>query len=127
VGPGRRSLAPEHEHGAIPVVVPSPAHITEPVLRHTSLGECPSNWLDATVCRYRFVLRDPLSARAATRALDLPSHVIQVAYCGRPAGPIGLARDALREGSRVDEVEREIRADVGEQPRALADDHRADE
>src|SRR5687768_15493823 len=50
----RRSLAPEHEHGAIAVVVPSPAHITEPVLRHTSLGECPSNWLDATVCRYRF-------------------------------------------------------------------------
>jgi hypothetical protein len=55
---GRRSLAPEHEHGAIPVVVPSPAHITEPVLRHTSLGECPSNWLDATVCRYRLVARD---------------------------------------------------------------------
>src|SRR3954447_11028856 len=31
---------------------PSPAHITEPVLRHTSLGERPSNWLDAAVCRY---------------------------------------------------------------------------
>jgi hypothetical protein len=43
---------------SIPVVVPSPAHITEPVLRHTSLGECPSNWLDATVCRYRLVARD---------------------------------------------------------------------
>jgi uncharacterized protein len=33
----------------------------------------------------RIVLRDPLSA-GATRAVDLPSHVIQVAYCGRPAG-----------------------------------------
>src|SRR3954467_1238367 len=51
---GRPSPTPGHGRGAVPVVVPSPAHITEPVLRHTSLGECPSNWLDATVCRYRF-------------------------------------------------------------------------
>jgi RimJ/RimL family protein N-acetyltransferase len=42
------------------------AHITEPVLRHTSLGECPGNWLDATVCRYRFPLRNtPCRARGS--------------------------------------------------------------
>jgi hypothetical protein len=58
------SLSPEHEHGAIPVVVPSPAHITEPVWRHTSLGECPSNWLDATVCPVpiHFRTQHPLGA-----------------------------------------------------------------
>ena len=77
---------PAHGRGAVPVVVPSPAHITEPVLRHTALGQCSRDGLHATVCRHRFVLRDALSAGAATRAVDLPSHVIQVPYCGRPAG-----------------------------------------
>ncbi len=75
----------------------------------------------------RIALRDPLSAGAATRAVDLPSPRDSGGVLRAPSGPIGLARDALREGSRVDEVEREIRAGVGEQPRALADDHRADE
>src|SRR5215212_3635068 len=37
---GRPSPTPAHERGAVPVVVPSPAHITEPVLRHTALGRC---------------------------------------------------------------------------------------
>src|SRR3954463_2005853 len=40
-----------------------------------------------------------------------------------PAGPVDLDRYAPRERSRVDEVERYVRAAVGEQPRALADDH----
>jgi hypothetical protein len=68
---GEALVAPEHKHGAIPVVVPSPVHITEPVLRHTSLGESPSNWLDATVCRYRFGLRDaPLEGCFGSAAYD---------------------------------------------------------
>src|SRR3954469_8250579 len=38
---GRPSPTPAHGRGAVPVVVPSPAHVTEPVLRHTALGQCP--------------------------------------------------------------------------------------
>jgi hypothetical protein len=34
---------------------PSPAHITEPVLRHTALGQCSRDGLHATVCRHRFL------------------------------------------------------------------------
>src|SRR5216683_4506186 len=41
--------------------------------------------------------------------------------------PVDLDRYALREGSRFDQVKRYVRAVVGEQPRALADDHRDDE
>src|SRR6266513_6437106 len=41
-----------------------------------------------------------------------------------PGGPIDLDRYPLRGNSRVDQVERGVRAGVGEQPRALADDHR---
>src|SRR5713226_7737160 len=41
--------------------------------------------------------------------------------------PVDLKRYALREGSRFDQVERHVRAGAGEQPRALADDHGADE
>src|SRR5216683_1206895 len=44
-----------------------------------------------------------------------------------PGGPVDLDRHPLRGGSRVDEVERFVRAGFGEQPRALADDHGADE
>ena len=40
-----------------------------------------------------------------------------------PGGPVDLDRYALRVGSRLDQVERNVRAGVGEQPRALADDH----
>src|SRR5436190_9334906 len=48
IGPGQERLSPAgrpsptsaHGRGAVPVVVPSPAHITEPVLRHTALGQC---------------------------------------------------------------------------------------
>src|SRR3954451_22164434 len=36
---GRPSPTPAHGRGTVPVVVPSPAHITEPVLRHTALGQ----------------------------------------------------------------------------------------
>src|SRR5215213_7427249 len=36
---GRPSPTPAHGRGAVPVVVPSAAHITEPVLRHTALGQ----------------------------------------------------------------------------------------
>src|SRR3954454_1231238 len=35
---GRPSPTPAHGRGAVPVVVPSPAHITEPVLRNTALA-----------------------------------------------------------------------------------------
>src|SRR5881397_357272 len=42
-------------------------------------------------------------------------------------GPVDLNRYALRVGSRVDQVERNVRAGVGEQPRALAEDHGDDE
>src|SRR5205809_6414510 len=41
--------------------------------------------------------------------------------------PVDLNRYALRVGSRVDQVERDVRAGVGEQPRALAEDHGDDE
>src|SRR5713101_5525133 len=44
-----------------------------------------------------------------------------------PGGPVDLDRYPLRGGSRVDQVEGCVRAGVGEQPRALADDHGADE
>jgi hypothetical protein len=44
-----------------------------------------------------------------------------------PGGPIDLDRYALRVGSRVDQVKRNVRAGVGEQPRALAEDHGDDE
>src|SRR5713226_5352207 len=44
-----------------------------------------------------------------------------------PGRPVDLERYALREGSRFDQVERQVRAGAGEQPRALADDHGADE
>jgi hypothetical protein len=39
-----------------------------------------------------------------------------------PVGPINLESHALREGARVDQVKRDIRATAGEEPRALADD-----
>src|SRR5216684_6666433 len=44
-----------------------------------------------------------------------------------PGRPVDLDRYALREGSRVDQVKRCVRPGRREQPRALADDHRADE
>src|ERR671919_1435545 len=44
-----------------------------------------------------------------------------------PVGPVDVERYALREGSRVDQVKRDVRAGVGEQPRALADYHGDDE
>src|SRR5258708_6641142 len=44
-----------------------------------------------------------------------------------PGRPVDLERYALREGSRFDQVKRYVRTVVGEQPRALADDHRDDE
>src|SRR5215212_2551845 len=50
---GRPSPTPAHGRGAVPVVVPSPAHTTEPVLRHTALGQCSRDGLHATVCRHR--------------------------------------------------------------------------
>src|SRR5712692_9575749 len=40
-----------------------------------------------------------------------------------PDGPVDLDRYPLRGGSRVDQIKRYVRAGVGEQPRALADDH----
>src|SRR5260370_39286358 len=43
-----------------------------------------------------------------------------------PGWPVDLDRYPLRSGSRVGPVERCVRAGVGEQPRALADDHGAD-
>src|SRR5215208_5214191 len=61
---GRPSPTPAHGCGAVPVVVPSPAHITEPVLRHTALGQCSRDGLHATVCRHRFGLRDTSTAVA---------------------------------------------------------------
>ena len=54
---GRASPTPAHGRGAVLVVVPSPAHITEPVLRHTDLGQCSRDRLHATVCRHRFLSR----------------------------------------------------------------------
>src|SRR5213595_707017 len=42
-------------------------------------------------------------------------------------GPVDLDRYALRVGSRVDQVKRNVRAGVGEQPRALAEDDGDDE
>ncbi len=40
-----------------------------------------------------------------------------------PGGPVDLDRYALRVGSRADQVERNVRAGVGEQPRALAENN----
>ena len=39
----------------VPLGPPSPAHLTEPVPRHTALGRCSRDGLHATVCRHRFV------------------------------------------------------------------------
>src|SRR5919204_666896 len=39
-----------------------------------------------------------------------------------PGGPVDLDRYPLLGGSRVDQVERDVRARLGEEPRALADD-----
>ena len=41
--------------------------------------------------------------------------------------PVDLDRYALRVGSRVNQIKRYVRAVVGEQPRALAEDHGDDE
>src|SRR3989442_3597860 len=41
--------------------------------------------------------------------------------------PVHLDRYPLWGGSRVDQLKRRVRTGVGEQPRALADDHGADE
>src|SRR5438093_4844289 len=38
-----------------------------------------------------------------------------------PGGPVDLDRYALRVGSRVDQLKRNVRAGVGEQPLALAE------
>ena len=58
-------------------------------------------------------------------------HVLQVGGGGcilrAPVGPVDLDPGALREGSRFDQVKRHVRAGVGAQPSALADDHRDDE
>jgi hypothetical protein len=43
------------------------------------------------------------------------------------ARPVDLDRYAVRVGSRVDQVKRNVRAGVGEQSRALAEDHGDDE
>src|ERR671914_2761735 len=40
-----------------------------------------------------------------------------------PGGPVDLDRHTARGGSRFDQFERPVPAGVGEQPRALADDH----
>src|ERR1700685_3586157 len=56
IGPGRERLSPAgrpsptpaHGRGAVPVAVPSPAHITERVLRHTALSQCSRDGLHAT-------------------------------------------------------------------------------
>src|ERR671934_1553286 len=57
--------------------------------------------------------------------------IVSVDGCGRvlraPGRPVDLDRYALRVGSRVDQFKRNIRAGVGEQPRALADDHGDDQ
>src|SRR3954469_5509018 len=71
------------------------------------------------------------SPRAAPTLTDCGTH----ATCsgrGRcvlrsPGGPVDLDRHALRVGSRLDQVKRNVRARVGEQPRALTDDNRDDE
>jgi hypothetical protein len=39
-----------------------------------------------------------------------------------PGGPVGLDRHPAGGGPRSDQLERDVRAGVGEQPRALADD-----
>jgi hypothetical protein len=44
-----------------------------------------------------------------------------------PGEPVDLDRYPVLGGSRFHQVERCVRAGVGEQPRALADDHRAGE
>src|SRR5215208_4880595 len=58
---GRPSPTPAHRRGAVPVVVPSPAHITEPVLRHRPRpvlsGRAPRDAVPAPV---RFRTEQPL-------------------------------------------------------------------
>src|ERR671919_3190766 len=44
-----------------------------------------------------------------------------------PRRPVDLDRYSRRGGPRFDQVERCVRAAVGEQPRALADDQRVDQ
>src|SRR5512132_992473 len=64
----------------------------------------------------------PSRAAPMSRASGRGRFVLRAA-----GGPVDLDRYPLRGGPRVDQVERYVRAGVGEQPRALAEDHRADE
>src|SRR6266851_9572694 len=67
--------------------------------------------------------RPTCSARVISRASGRGGGCISRA----PGRPVDLDRYPLRGGPRVDQVERRVRAGVGEQPRALADDHGADQ
>jgi hypothetical protein len=56
-------------------------------------------------------------------------HLLHVGRCvlRAPGGPVDLDRHPAGGGPRFDQFERSVLAGVGEQPRALADDHGTDE
>src|SRR6187551_2732637 len=66
---------------------------------------------------------NPPTAARPSRALVSPRRRVPRA----PGGPIDLDRDTAQGGPRSDQLERPVPAGVGEQPRALADDHGEDE
>src|ERR1700728_1854992 len=74
------------------------------------------------------------AARHATRAglSGLTESDVLARSSGRrvprsPGWPVDLDRHALRVDPRLDQVEREIRTGLGEQPRALAENHGNDD
>src|SRR6266568_905625 len=69
----------------------------------------------------------PYAGTGRSSGASPPSRASVGCILRAPRRPIDLDRYALREGSRFDQVKCHVRAGVGEQPRALTDDHGADE
>src|SRR6185312_4843524 len=71
--------------------------------------------------------RSRVGPRPPTRRRPLSRASVGGWILRAPGRPVDLDRYALRVGSRLDQVERTIRAGLREQSRALAEDHRDDD
>src|SRR4051794_11371740 len=85
-----------------------------------SLSACGRRSSEVGACRRR-------PSRGGSGSARDTSHPLSRCVLRATGGPVDLERYALREGPRVDQVKRDVRAGVGEEPRALADDHWDDE
>ena len=72
--------------------------------------------------------RISFNGRSATRSCERSTSPRASVNCilRTPGRPVDLERDALRESSRFHQIKGQVPAVAGKQPRALADDHRAD-